>query len=74
MTERFRVTVDVVATSGLEYDEVWAEGESPLVRLMWLAMLGDAASVYLAYLRGVDPTPIEAIARIKAALEGEGSP
>ena len=74
VTQRFRVTVDVVATSGLEYDEVWAEGESPLVRLMWLAMLGDAASVYLAYLRGVDPTPIEAIARIKAALEGEGSP
>jgi hypothetical protein len=33
--------------------------------------MGDAASVYLAYLRGVDPTPIEAIARIKRALEGE---
>ena len=36
-------------------------------------MMGDAVSVYLAYLRGVDPTPIDAIARIKRALEGEGS-
>jgi glucose/mannose-6-phosphate isomerase len=71
---RFGVTVDVVSASGLEFDEVWAEGQSPLARLMWLCLLGDAVSVYLAFLRGVDPTPIEAIARIKAALEGEGSP
>jgi glucose/mannose-6-phosphate isomerase len=70
---RFGVTVDVVSGSGLEFDEVWAEGQSALARLMWLCMLGDATSVYLAYLRGVDPTPIEAIARIKAALEREGS-
>ncbi len=70
---RFGVTVEVVSASGLESQEVWAEGDSPLARLMWLAMLGDAVSVYLACLRGVDPTPIEAIARIKAALEAEGS-
>ncbi len=71
---RFGVSVEVVSASGMEHAEVRAEGASPLARLMWLAMLGDATSVYLAYLRGVDPTPIEAIARIKAALERQASP
>ena len=68
---RFRATLDVVAGSGLEHREVRATGGSVMADLMELVMMGDAASVYLAYLRGVDPTPIEAIARIKRALEGE---
>jgi glucose/mannose-6-phosphate isomerase len=67
---RFEVTVNVVARSGLEHREVRADGGSPLADLMSLMMVGDAVSVYLGCLRGFDPTPIEAIARIKHALEG----
>jgi glucose/mannose-6-phosphate isomerase len=74
VAERFGVSVNVVSASGMDHEEVRAEGESPLARLMWLAMLGDATTVYLAFLRGVDPTPIEAISRIKAALEGRPAP
>ena len=31
-------------------------------------MLGDLVSIYLAVLRGIDPTPVEPIDRLKAAL------
>jgi glucose/mannose-6-phosphate isomerase len=72
---RFAASVEVVQESGLTHQEVWAEGSSPLARLMWLVMLGGATSVYLGLARGVDPTPIEAIARLKAVLAAvEGGP
>ena len=67
---RFPVSVEVALSSGLVHQEVRAEGDTPLSSLMWLVMLGSAVSVYLAALRGVDPTPIDAITRIKKALEG----
>jgi glucose/mannose-6-phosphate isomerase len=35
-------------------------------------MLGDLVSVYLAVLRGVDPTPVDAIERLKGILAGRG--
>ena len=33
-------------------------------------LLGDLVSLYLAVLRGVDPTPVDAIERLKGALIG----
>jgi glucose/mannose-6-phosphate isomerase len=35
---------------------------------MSLVLLGDLVSVYLAVLRGVDPTPVEEIEALKARL------
>jgi glucose/mannose-6-phosphate isomerase len=37
-------------------------------RVLGLVLLGDLVSVYLATLRGVDPTPVDAIERLKTAL------
>jgi glucose/mannose-6-phosphate isomerase len=37
-------------------------------RILSLVLLGDLVSVYLATLAGVDPTPVEAIERLKATL------
>jgi len=48
--------------------EVTASGTSPLARLFSLVVLGDFASTYVGLARGVDPSPIEAIAELKAAL------
>jgi glucose/mannose-6-phosphate isomerase len=67
---RFPVSVEVARASGMSHREVRAEADTPLSCLMWLVMLGSAVSVYLAALRGVDPTPIDAIARIKRELGG----
>lgn len=40
-------------------------GTARLARLLSLVLLGDLTSIYLAYLRGVDPTPIHAIEDVK---------
>lgn len=50
-------------------DEVWSQGEGVLARLSSLVVLGDYASVYLAVLAGVDPTPIDVIGAIKRRLQ-----
>ena len=72
---RFPVSVDVATASGMGHLEHRARGDTPLSALMSLVMMGGATSVYLAVLRGVDPAPIDAIARIKRALaEGPGNP
>jgi glucose/mannose-6-phosphate isomerase len=48
--------------------EIAGCGESRLARLLSLVLIGDLTSVFLAYLRGVDPTPIEAITALKQRL------
>src|SRR5207237_5572157 len=42
-------------TSGVR--EVVAQGKSLLAQMMSVIYLGDFVSVYLAYLKGIDPTP-----------------
>ena len=48
--------------------EFWSSGSSLLSRMFSLILLGDYASVYLALARGVDPTPIGTIDKIKTRL------
>ncbi|MFY9588784.1 MAG: SIS domain-containing protein [Actinomycetota bacterium] len=43
-------------------------GSGALAQLAAAAHLGDLTSVYLALIRGVDPTPVDAIARLKAEV------
>jgi glucose/mannose-6-phosphate isomerase len=42
-----------------------------LARMLSLMLLGDFASVYLAYLNGVDPTPVHKIDALKKQLAGQ---
>jgi glucose/mannose-6-phosphate isomerase len=53
--------------------EVWSEGSSVLARLMSLVYLGDFVSLYLAYLNGVDPTPVQVIEDLKRQLSASDS-
>jgi glucose/mannose-6-phosphate isomerase len=46
-------------------------GSNPLERVLSLVLLGDLVSVYLAVLRDIDPTPVDVIQRLKAALTRE---
>ena len=54
---------------GVVSSELRAEGEHPLERLASLVAVLDFASVYLALLQGIDPTPDRADRR----AEGDGS-
>lgn len=65
---RFPPSIDVARSSGLEVEEVRARGRSALARLFTLVLWGDLVATYLGLARGVDPTPIDAIARLKEAL------
>ena len=49
--------------------EVYARGRSKLARVLSVLYVGDFASVYLAILYGVDPTPVDVITRMKAELK-----
>ena len=70
MHRRFDVTADVMAAAGLAAVRVDARGDSGTAQVMSLVLLGDLVSVYLAVLRGSDPTPVEEIERLKQRLAG----
>jgi len=49
-------------------EEVVAKGPSLLSRMLSTLQLGDFTSVYLAVLRGIDPTPVAVIGKLKERL------
>ena len=65
---RFPLSLQIAADAGADTHEVWATGRSSLARLMSLIALGDFTSAYVAIRKGVDPTPVDVIQRLKAAL------
>ncbi|HOT23805.1 MAG TPA: bifunctional phosphoglucose/phosphomannose isomerase [Thermoleophilia bacterium] len=72
---RSTVTAETFAAAGVPVERLETQGVSPLARVFSLVALGDHVSLYLALLRGVDPTPVEAIQRLKRRLgDGTGGP
>jgi glucose/mannose-6-phosphate isomerase len=65
---RFPLSLQIAADAGADTHEVWATGRSALARLMSLISVGDFTSAYVAIRKGVDPTPVDVIQRLKAAL------
>lgn len=66
---RVEVTKSIMGRSAAGVTEFWAEGESALARLFSLIYPGDFATVYLALLNGIDPTPVKAIDYLKSELQ-----
>lgn len=64
---RFDITKSLIKDKAPFY-EVWGRGEAPLARAMYLNHFGDWVTVYSALLRGVDPSAIDSINRLKTAL------
>jgi len=65
---RIEVTAEVLAGAGAPVERVAAAGSTPFERVSSLVLLGDLVSVFLAVLDGTDPTPVQAIERLKAEL------
>jgi glucose/mannose-6-phosphate isomerase len=65
---RFPLSLDIARESGAVTETVWGAGRSPLARLCSLILMGDFVSTYAGLSRGVDPSPIAAIDKLKAAL------
>ena len=65
---RMKVTKELLEEKAGYWVEVHSTGEHPLTRMLSLICLGDWVSLYLAYIREVDPTPIGLINRLKEEL------
>jgi glucose/mannose-6-phosphate isomerase len=70
IAERFPLSLAIAADAGAWTEEVRTHARSALARLLDLITRGDHVSVYVAIRRGVDPTPVDVIQRLKAALAG----
>ena len=66
--QRFELTARLIEPKAQAVVRVETEGESRTERLLWTVMLGDLVSLHLAARRGVDPSPVEAIDRLKDEL------
>ena len=66
---RIELTAAEAERAGAPAIRVLARGDSRLERVLSLVLLGDLVSVYLAVLEGVDPLAVEAIGRLKSALD-----
>ncbi len=68
LRRRLELTAAEVGGQASALEQVPSFGETALERVTAAVMLGDFTSIYLAVLRGVNPTPVEAIERLKRAL------
>lgn len=65
---RFELTAKAIEADGAEVIRLKTAGETRTERLLWGVILGDLVSLAMAEARGVDPTPVDAIEDLKAAL------
>jgi len=65
---RYAVVNELLGERATNRSVVWAEGPSPLARVLSGVALGDLVSVYLAILYQTDPTPVTLLAMLKERL------
>jgi glucose/mannose-6-phosphate isomerase len=68
--QRIELTRGLIAGDGITTYKVESVGDSRMERLVSLLLLGDLVSLYVAVLRGVDPTPVPVLDRLKSTLAG----
>jgi len=66
--DRIELTSELIAEHATHVVRVRTRGQGSVERAMSLVLLGDLVSLYLAVLRGVDPTPVMVIDQLKARL------
>ena len=66
--QRIELTRGLIEAQAAGTYRVESIGQNGTERLVSLVLLGDLVSVYLAVLRGVDPSPVPALDRLKSAL------
>lgn len=66
---RIETTKALMQPSVANMFEVWAQGKGTLGKIFSTILVGDFTSVYLAYMRGVDPTPVNTVSVMKKRIE-----
>jgi glucose/mannose-6-phosphate isomerase len=65
---RVELTERMIAPTAAASFRLETRGQTSIERVISLVLLGDLVSIYLAALRGVDPGPVKALDKLKAAL------
>jgi glucose/mannose-6-phosphate isomerase len=65
---RVELTERLIAPFAVGTHRVQTRGTTSIERVFSLVLLGDLVSLYLAVLRGVDPTPVAVLDELKASL------
>ncbi len=68
VNKRIEITREIVQGVVGGWTEIRSRGTSPLARIFSLTYIGDYTSVYLAFLNGIDPTPVKLIDLLKNKL------
>lgn len=66
--KRFEVTDRLLSGMKPAAIRIEAKGGSVLEQLLYLVLLGDFATTYLAFLNGVNPTPVDLVEKFKKEL------
>lgn len=69
MRLRIEITKELIRNQATKIFEVWSEGTSKLAKMLSATLIADFTSVYLAILRGVDPTPVRTITSLKEKMK-----
>jgi glucose/mannose-6-phosphate isomerase len=67
--KRFEVTERILSGMRPEPIVVTPQGETLLEQLVWTVAYGDFVSLYLGFLNGLNPAPVELVERLKKALD-----
>ena len=65
---RIELTSELIAEHATTVVRAQTRGQGAVERVMSLVLLGDLTSLYLAVLRGIDPTPVRVIDTLKTRL------
>ena len=68
ITNRIELTRELLEQRLGGVIELWSRGRTRLARILSLIYIGDVASIYLAFLRGVDPYSLPSVAWVKSQM------
>ncbi len=68
--ERMALTRELIAGGATGTHVVQSRGDTAVQRVLSLVLLGDLVSLYVAVLRGTDPTPVDVLVTLKERLAG----
>ena len=66
--QRAELTAQLIEPGANGVLRIETEGHTRTARMLWAVMLGDLVSLHMAAARGVDPSPVAVIERLKDEL------
>jgi glucose/mannose-6-phosphate isomerase len=72
MRRRIQATKKLICKESVKVFEVQSVGKSRLAKMSSVICTGDFTSVYLAVMRGIDPTPVKTITLLKEKMKRSG--